>query len=451
MLSEAKREFILISKRILQKRVSNNPDTLIKHKEEIIEAYIKYIQINKSAYNLETNNENKKSLAEDLNFVAKKFIDCLKKLNCKYNLSKNLFDLPDPASIFIIGIEINVENNSFNSDIYTSDDSEDSQILNQEDLDITQQQIIMANEISSSDFLKMASSHINKTFTGDPLGLNSFIDSINLLNSLASTNALKTLLLSFIKTKIDGKAREYISETDTTIDLIKTALISNIKPDNSKVVEGRMLSLRLNVTNQQDFATKAEELAESLRRSLIVEGMSHTKANEITIDKTIELCRSNARSDLVKSVLEASTFSQPKEVVAKLLVQSDKAKKEHQILSFKGNPRHQNQNKNGPKWHQNNPNRPNYNRGNNNHNSNNNNNQNNSNFRYNNRNNQNGQRRQSFNNNGHNGQGGQNNNGYRNRNFNNNNDRFIRVTSNSGNEERPAQTRLGGQNNDTDA
>lgn len=436
MLNTAKKEFLLISKRILQKRVSNNSDTLIKNKNNIIEAYIKYVQISKSAYNLTKTEENKEILINDLNFIANKFIDCLNKLNCKYNFSKNPFEVPDPSNIFIIGIEISSPNNSFNSETDTSDDSIDSQINSQEDLDITQQQSTMSTEISPTDFLKLASSHINKTYTGDPLGLNSFIDSINLLSSLATSNTLKALLLSFIKTKIDGKAREYISETDTTIENIKTTLKTNIKPDNSKVVEGRMLSLRLNITNHQDFATKAEELAESLRRSLVVEGMSHTKANEITIDKTIELCRSNARSDLVKSVLEASTFSQPKEVIAKLLVQSDKARKEHQILSFRSNPKHQNQNKNGPKGNSNNPNRVNNNRGNNNAR----NNQNNSNFRYNNHNNQNNQRRQPSNNNG------QNYSGNRNRNFNNNNDRFVRIASNSGNEERPAQTRLGGQN-----
>lgn len=436
MLNTAKKEFVLISKRILQARVSSNQDTLIKHKNEIIEAYIKYVQISKSIYILEKSVENKQLLVQDLKYIARKFRDCLQKLNCKYNLSKNLYDLPDPASIFIIGIEINASNTSFASEI----DNNLNQTYDQDDLEIIQQQVIMSTEMSSTDFLKLASSHINKTYTGDPLGLNSFIDSINLLISLATTNTLRTLLLAFIKTKIDGRAREFISETDNSVELIKTALITNIKPDNSKVVEGRMLSLRLNVTNQQDFATKADELAEALRRSLIIEGMSHTKANEITIDKTIELCRANARSDLVKSVLEASTFNQPKEVIAKLLIQTDKAKKEHQILSFKSNPRHQSQNKIGPKWHQNSTNRFN-NRGNNSNHNNNNNNQNHSNFRYNNRNNQNGQRRQL---------NMQNNGGYRNRNFNSNNDRFIRLTTNSGNEERPAQTRLGGQNSDID-
>lgn len=97
---------------------------------------------------------------------------------------------------------------------------------------------------------------------------------------------------------------------------------------------GRILSLRLNPNNQSDFAEKAETLAESFRRSLVIEGISNEKAIEMSIERTIDLCRANARTDLVKSILEASTFATPKEVVAKLLVQTEKAKHEHQILSF---------------------------------------------------------------------------------------------------------------------
>lgn len=348
-----------------------------------------------------------------------------------------MFDLPDPNSILIIGIEINPRAVPH---LDTSDHFEDTHEQHFPN-NTNSNTEIMSTDITPNDFLKMASSHINKTFSGDPLCLNSFIDSIDLLHSLATTAALRTLLVSFLKTKIDGKAREFLTETDNTVDLIKTALRTNIKPDNSKVVEARMLSLRLTITNQQEFTTKAEELAESLRRSLVVEGMSHAKANEITIDKTIELCRANARSDLVKSVLEASTFTQPKEVIAKLLVQSDKAKKEHQILSFKTNPRQASHQKQSPKPNQNRFNRNNY-RGNN-PNSTNGFTPNWNNTRQNNRNPPNGQRRQFTN---YTGQSNFNN---RNRNGNQTNDRFIRVT-NSGNEERPAQMRLGAQNNETD-
>lgn len=213
-------------------------------------------------------------------------------------------------------------------------------------------------EINNVELLKMASATINRQYSGEPLGLTSFIDSVTLLESLATTPALKTFLLAFVKTKLDGRAREFITETDNTIEKLITTLRQNIKPDNSKVVEGRILALCFNPANSQDFGKQAEELAESFRRALVVEGIPSAKANEMAVEKTIEVCRTNTRLDLVKSILEASRFEQPKEVIAKLIIQVDKARHENQVLSFKRQDRngHQfkrNQNFNSRGGHQN--------------------------------------------------------------------------------------------------
>lgn len=188
--------------------------------------------------------------------------------------------------------------------------------------------------MENSDFLKICSAHINKTYSGDPLGLQSFIDSINLLETLATTTGLKAFLVNFLKTRIEGTARELLNDNHNTTLSIINELRTHIKPDSSKVIEGRMLSLRISNTNSDDFSKRVEELSDSLRRSLVVEGISHAKATEMSIDKTIELCRKNTNSDLVKSVLESARFDSPKEVVAKLLTQTEKTKKEQQVYSF---------------------------------------------------------------------------------------------------------------------
>lgn len=97
-----------------------------------------------------------------------------------------------------------------------------------------------------------------------------------------------------MKTKLDGRARGNLVADDTTTDAIIAKLQANIKPDNSKVLAGRILSLKLNYSEQTDLADKAEKLSEAFRRSLVIEGMSQEKATEMAIEKTIELCRSNA-------------------------------------------------------------------------------------------------------------------------------------------------------------
>lgn len=84
-----------------------------------------------------------------------------------------------------------------------------------------------------------------------------------------------------------------------------------------------------------DYAKKAEELADSLKRALVLEGIPQSKANEMAIDKTVELCRSNARSDMVRGILAATKFESAAEVVAKYIVESRTETTEKQVLQFR--------------------------------------------------------------------------------------------------------------------
>lgn len=184
------------------------------------------------------------------------------------------------------------------------------------------------------NFFKLASATLNYNYSGDPLKLTSFIDSVELLESVSDSADTKTLLVSFVKTKLEGNARECLPEKCDSLDQIKTALRSKIKPDGAKVVEGRMLALRLDRNSVQDFTRKAEELSDAFRRALVVEGIPSTKADELTIDKTIELCRANTNSSLVKAVLASSKFESAKQVIAKMVTESNLDKQEKQVLAY---------------------------------------------------------------------------------------------------------------------
>lgn len=71
------------------------------------------------------------------------------------------------------------------------------------------------------------------------------------------------------------------------------------------------------------------------------------KAEEMTIDKTIELCRSNTQNTTVKSVLASGTFSNPKEVIAKYVIETNKTKQEAQIFALQKFERRSGQNRGG--------------------------------------------------------------------------------------------------------
>lgn len=173
---------------------------------------------------------------------------------------------------------------------------------------------------SPEDFIALAHRTINYKYAGDPLALDSFIDAISLLETLCQPEN-KTLCIKFIMTKLEGEAREAIETDPTEITEISEALKKNIKPESSKVIEGRILALRADKTSLVNFSQRAEELAEQYRRSLITEGYTKPMAKQLAIDKTVDLCRRSTRHDRVKAIIggAAATFTDPKEVIAKMI------------------------------------------------------------------------------------------------------------------------------------
>lgn len=190
-------------------------------------------------------------------------------------------------------------------------------------------------------FIKSASQMINKSYGGDPLSLASFINSVKLLKSVTAAN-LNGTLLEFVKSRLEGKALECIPRDPANVDAIIEALERDIQPDNSKVVAGRLLALRADRSKLTEFTAQAENLADALQRSLIIEGISQAKAREMCIEKTVEVCRNATRSDLVKAVLASTKFDSPKDVVAKYVVEASTEEKEKQVLAYRA---YQGQNK----------------------------------------------------------------------------------------------------------
>ncbi|XP_036322105.1 putative uncharacterized protein DDB_G0292292 [Rhagoletis pomonella] len=134
---------------------------------------------------------------------------------------------------------------------------------------------------------------------------------------------------------LDGKAREAIPTEVNSVRQINDALRNRIKPDNSKVVAGKIASLHVTNNSYTEFAKRVEELSDALESSLIIEGMTQSKAHEMTVEQTVNVCRLNTRWDLVKSILSSTTFSDSKDVVAKMIVEQNNQVKEPQVLAFR--------------------------------------------------------------------------------------------------------------------
>ncbi|XP_037812752.1 probable serine/threonine-protein kinase nek1 [Lucilia sericata] len=182
-------------------------------------------------------------------------------------------------------------------------------------------------------FISMCANIIRENFDGNPLSLNSFIDKINLIEELTAPNLINCLI-SFIKSKLDGKAREVLPENITSVEQIKNTLKDRIKPDNSKVIAGRIAALHIKNNSYADFSKTVEDLADALQRSLVIEGITKEKAQEMAIEQTVSICRNNAKSDMVKAILSSTVFKEPKDVVAKLIIVESTNQKEYQVLTM---------------------------------------------------------------------------------------------------------------------
>lgn len=181
------------------------------------------------------------------------------------------------------------------------------------------------DEQTVKQLMQLATSTINYRYDGDPLKLSSFIDAIELLKDLCEEQN-ERILVRFLMTRLEGKAREAIIEDPYDPDDIITQLRAAIKNESSKVIEGRMLALNLDRMNLTKFAERAEALAEQYRRSLCDEGFSKAKAKELTVEKTVELCRKNTKTDNVFVLLGARPFHDPKEVIAKMITETNAEK-----------------------------------------------------------------------------------------------------------------------------
>lgn len=203
---------------------------------------------------------------------------------------------------------------------------------------------------SAKNLMQLATSTINYKFEGDPMKLDSFIDAIELLEEHCEPQN-KDILLKFLMTKLEGKAREAIVTKPKKIEEIKTQLRDAIKTESSKVIEGRISALRADKMNMTRFAERAEELVENYRRSLISEGFTKEKAKQFAVERTVDLCRNSAinltynaekYAQVVVSILGAATFSEPKDVIARMITEINKLKDLHITINRKNN-NHNNQ------------------------------------------------------------------------------------------------------------
>lgn len=344
LLRNEKEQFLRAIKKVLKRNLSQNPRTLLQYRIDTVNAFNTF---SRQILRVFKEGDDKIKLESKGLYIyaIEKIREVFQRLQLTTEFPKYIGGSIDIKAVSqLLNVAENAERNTYNTTKAKLQQSLENIVdldlsnlfdttLGLEDNSDSEETENMALE--QIDLIKLCASTIPQIYEGDPLKLTPFINSINLLYPLATTEELRTTLINFIKTKIGGKALEALSENATTIPILIQELQQKIKPESSKVIEGRLAALKTDRQSMQDFSKKAEELADSLKRCLITEGMTTQKANEITIDKTVKMCRASARTDLVKSVLASSKFSEAKEVISTFIVETGQQAEERQVLAFR--------------------------------------------------------------------------------------------------------------------
>ena len=147
----------------------------------------------------------------------------------------------------------------------------------------------MVTPQEKTQFIATCSSVIRYNLDGNPLGLESFINKIMLIEEIVEQKLVATFI-AFVKSKSQGIAREALPDNINPIDDIIKALRARIKPDNSKDIVGRIAALHVRNGNFQEFSKQAEDLADALERSIVIESITKVKAQEIAVKHTVSVC-----------------------------------------------------------------------------------------------------------------------------------------------------------------
>lgn len=302
--------------KILRKNQTKDQTKLEGYKVTAFQIYNKFAEFNSQYFdNLDDPSKRKLRAA---------FVE-IRDYMVKYTAALKLdVDIPIDSKTIINTANIK----QFDSSAETEDDEPNESIHSEESDYDNAVDNAMDNAKSERHFLQLCASTINKDFDGDPNHLQSFIDKIDLLLKFAKTSDLKGILLSFAIAKLNKTTRSKITIKPRSIDSLIDALKIAVKHESSDVLEGRLLSLRSKT--MEEFAQKAEKLADSFRQALILEEVGPAKANEMAIAKTVQLCRSRTNAPDVKAVLRSTPFKTVEHVISTLITCTHEVQKERE-------------------------------------------------------------------------------------------------------------------------
>lgn len=305
---ELRAEFDSTAKLIERSNTSKDPKICIERAKKLIETYNKIIDITTECW-IRWKTQAVVALKKILVEIRDRLIKC-------FGIYKLELKVPTTFTQAIVFSESDLIP-KFDTDNNTDNNT------NNDDKNVTPEPVKMPQTVR--EFFALAGNILNYKYSGEPLQLETFLNDIALLKEVTEDDN-KIVMVRYVKSKLSGVALEWLPEDADNIEKIIDALRAAIKTESSKVVASKLMALKSDKMNLSKFSELAEKLAEDFRRSLVVEGISKIKATEMAVDKTVELCRKNARSTSVGTIIGSAKFEKPSEVIAKYITEIDFAK-----------------------------------------------------------------------------------------------------------------------------
>lgn len=314
------------SKRVLKKRVPKTEAVRHEVRDNLFGNFNKFVKIVRTVYS---------SLDQEQSKLIKKLFSSLRdKVIRSYQVLKCPYKVPT-SCVEYIDAKILDDNFQESEDGQESSDSENSSTDVQETEDTKIKLDIMA--MSKMDFFNFVSRVLPNEFDGSSDKLQPMLDALNLIQ--ANIDNHENDAVAYIKTRLTGRARDLISETDTLANIIHK-LKTEIKTEDSQTVMTKLLSHKQLNKDANKYATEIEELANRLRRAYIKEGVPVPLAETYTANSTVRSLKTNTNSEKIKLVMEAGTFKSSQEAVTKFVsISADDSKSNTVFYARNGNQR----------------------------------------------------------------------------------------------------------------
>lgn len=169
--------------------------------------------------------------------------------------------------------------------------------------------------LSVIEFLGLATKLIPE-FDGKPENMQSFVDSLNLLDTVKESH--EAIAVQIIKTKLKNSSRNLISNESSIAEIV-AKLKASVKGESTEVLTAKILNVKQNNKSANNFVQEIEDLTKSLTNAYITDGLPGSLAEKYSTQVAVKSMARNASSERVRLIMEAGTFSNMNEAVTKFV------------------------------------------------------------------------------------------------------------------------------------